>query len=59
VVFGGGFPLRVGGKVIGGLGISGGAVTEDEQIARHVLAAFDAYLKKNDRTAQYASFFNS
>lgn len=37
VIFGGGEPLRIGGNIIGGLGVSGG--TEDEDTA---LAAFGA-----------------
>lgn len=40
VIFGGGFPLQVAGKTVGGLGISGGSVEEDEAVAARVLAAF-------------------
>jgi ATP:cob(I)alamin adenosyltransferase len=42
VAFGGGFPLFVNGRLVGGIGISGGAVSEDEQIGRQVVAAFEA-----------------
>lgn len=37
VLFGGGFPLMVQGSVIGGIGISGGTVEEDEEVAKVVL----------------------
>jgi uncharacterized protein GlcG (DUF336 family) len=37
VLFGGGFPLKLKGQVVGGIGISGGSVEEDEQVARPVL----------------------
>lgn len=40
VLFGGGVPCRAGGAVIGAIGISGGTVDEDMQIARHALDGF-------------------
>jgi uncharacterized protein GlcG (DUF336 family) len=40
VIFGGGFPLLVKGKTVGGIGVSGGSVAEDEVIAHAVLEAF-------------------
>ncbi|MDR0623018.1 MAG: heme-binding protein [Treponema sp.] len=40
VIFGGGFPLRVKGKTLGGIGVSGGSVEEDEVVAQAVLTAF-------------------
>jgi uncharacterized protein GlcG (DUF336 family) len=42
VIFGGGFPLQAGGKTVGGIGVSGGSVSEDEEIARAALEAFGA-----------------
>jgi uncharacterized protein GlcG (DUF336 family) len=39
VVFGGGYPLRVDGQLIGGLGVSGGHYHQDMQVAE---AALDA-----------------
>jgi ATP:cob(I)alamin adenosyltransferase len=45
VVFGGGFPLFVNGRLVGGIGISGGTVPEDEQIGRQVLAEFEKLVK--------------
>ena len=38
VLFGGGFPYTVGGKVVGGVGISGGTVEQDMEIARWAMA---------------------
>jgi uncharacterized protein GlcG (DUF336 family) len=40
VIFGGGFPLVVNGKTVGGLGISGGSVAEDESVCDAVLEKF-------------------
>lgn len=40
VIFGGGFPLQIKGKTIGGIGVSGGSVDEDELVAQAVLTAF-------------------
>ena len=38
VVFGGGYPLKHNGEVIGGIGVSGGSVDEDMIIAKSALA---------------------
>lgn len=43
VIFGGGFPLARQDKTVGGIGISGGSVAEDEQIAHKVLEVFAQY----------------
>jgi uncharacterized protein GlcG (DUF336 family) len=40
VIFGGGFPLQTGGRTVGGIGVSGGSVAEDEEVARAVLDTF-------------------
>ncbi len=41
VLFGGGIPLRnESGKVVGSIGVSGGSVTQDEQVAQVGVAAF-------------------
>jgi uncharacterized protein GlcG (DUF336 family) len=40
VIFGGGFPLKIKNKTIGGIGVSGGSVMEDETVAHAVLDAF-------------------
>ena len=42
VVFGGGFPLKTGEKVIGGIGVSGGSVEQDMLCAKAGLAVFEA-----------------
>ncbi|MBC3797183.1 cob(I)yrinic acid a,c-diamide adenosyltransferase [Acetobacterium tundrae] len=39
VVFGGGYPLKYNGKIIGAIGVSGGTVDEDMTIAQAGLAA--------------------
>ena len=39
VVFGGGLPIRVGGDLIGGVGVSGASEEQDEACARAGLAA--------------------
>jgi ATP:cob(I)alamin adenosyltransferase len=46
VAFGGGFPLFFKGNLIGGIGISGGTVEQDEQIAHRVLAEFDVCMEE-------------
>jgi uncharacterized protein GlcG (DUF336 family) len=38
VFFGGGYPIRVDGSVIGGVGVSGGSESEDDLIACRALA---------------------
>ncbi|TKB09745.1 heme-binding protein [Desulforhopalus sp. IMCC35007] len=40
IIFGGGVPVKVDGKIIGGLGVSGGSVEEDMQCMNAGLAAF-------------------
>jgi uncharacterized protein GlcG (DUF336 family) len=40
VIFGGGFPLVSGGRTVGGLGVSGGSVEEDESVCEAVLGKF-------------------
>ena len=39
VVFGGGYPIKVGDQVIGAIGVSGGHYTQDMQVAEAGLAA--------------------
>jgi len=41
VLFGGGVPLRLGGRVAGAVGISGGSVDEDVQVAESVADALE------------------
>ncbi len=42
VVFGGGYPLKVGDKIIGAIGVSGGSVEEDMLVAQEALKVFEA-----------------
>jgi uncharacterized protein GlcG (DUF336 family) len=37
VVFGGGFPITVGGALVGGIGVSGGHYSEDADVAESAL----------------------
>lgn len=39
VTFGGGYPIRVGGSVVGAIGVSGGHYTQDMEVAEAGLAA--------------------
>jgi uncharacterized protein GlcG (DUF336 family) len=38
VIIGGGFPIEIGGKLVGGLGVSGGRYGEDMDVAQSALA---------------------
>ncbi len=33
VIFGGGYPITIGGAVVGGIGVSGGHYTQDQEVA--------------------------
>ena len=39
VVFGGGYPIKAGDEIIGGVGVSGGHYTQDMEVAKAGLAA--------------------
>jgi len=41
VVFGGGYPLKADGQMIGGIGVSGGHYTHDMQVAEAAVAAVE------------------
>ncbi|MEK4029988.1 cob(I)yrinic acid a,c-diamide adenosyltransferase [Pseudobacillus sp. FSL P4-0506] len=41
VTFGGGYPLKIGKQVVGGIGVSGGSVEEDMTIAVEALKVFN------------------
>ena len=41
ITFGGGIPLRVGGVIVGGLGVSGGTGEEDHALCLHGLSVFE------------------
>lgn len=40
VVFGGGIPLKIDGKIVGAVGVSGGAVPQDVQVAEAAVEHF-------------------
>ena len=42
IIFGGGFPITEGGKVVGAIGVSGGHYTQDMECAKAALAAIGA-----------------
>jgi uncharacterized protein GlcG (DUF336 family) len=42
VVFGGGYPIKIGGSVVGGIGVSGGHYSQDMEVARAGLSALDS-----------------
>ena len=39
VIFGGGYPIQVSGKIVGGIGVSGGHYTQDMDVAQAGLSA--------------------
>ena len=42
ILFGGGYPIQVGGQLIGGIGLSGGHYNQDQQCAEAGLASLEA-----------------
>ncbi len=42
IVFGGGYPIKLGGAVVGGIGVSGGHYTHDMEVAQAGLSALDS-----------------
>jgi len=41
VIFGGGYPVKIGGQVVGGIGVSGGHYKQDMEVAQAGLAALE------------------
>jgi uncharacterized protein GlcG (DUF336 family) len=41
VIFGGGYPIQVEGKVVGAIGASGGHYSQDMEVAQAGLAALE------------------
>ncbi|HKA50159.1 MAG TPA: heme-binding protein [Candidatus Dormibacteraeota bacterium] len=39
VIFGGGYPIKVGDRIVGGVGVSGGHYSQDMEVARAGLSA--------------------
>jgi len=42
IVFGGGYPIKIDGQIVGGIGVSGGHYTQDMEVAKAGLAAIGA-----------------
>jgi uncharacterized protein GlcG (DUF336 family) len=42
IVFGGGYPITIGGAVVGGIGVSGGHYSQDMEVAKAGLSAVPA-----------------
>ena len=42
VIFGGGYPITVDGRLVGGIGVSGGHYSEDQKVAEAGLVALGA-----------------
>jgi uncharacterized protein GlcG (DUF336 family) len=42
VVFGGGYPIKVGNSVVGAIGVSGGHYTQDMEVAKAGLAVLES-----------------
>jgi uncharacterized protein GlcG (DUF336 family) len=45
IIFGGGFPIVLGGEMVGAIGLSGGHYTQDMECARAALQAIGAEMK--------------
>ncbi|PMP87975.1 MAG: cobalamin adenosyltransferase [Caldisphaera sp.] len=41
IIFGGGFPIKINGKTVGGIGVSGGHYTEDMEVAESALKVIE------------------
>ncbi len=41
VVFGGGYPLKIDGQIVGGIGVSGGHYSQDMEVAQAALAVLE------------------
>jgi uncharacterized protein GlcG (DUF336 family) len=42
IMFGGGYPIKLGGVVVGGIGVSGGHYSHDMEVAQAGLSALDS-----------------
>lgn len=41
IIFGGGYPIKKGDAIVGGIGVSGGHYSQDQECAEAALAAFE------------------
>lgn len=48
VIFGGGDPLRVGDRIIGGIGVSGGTEEQDTALSAYGKTVFESIIKRKD-----------
>ncbi|HEY8558999.1 MAG TPA: heme-binding protein [Pyrinomonadaceae bacterium] len=46
IIFGGGIPLQRGARIVGAIGVSGGTVPQDIEVAEAGVAAFDNTIEK-------------
>ena len=46
IIFGGGIPLQAGTRIIGAIGVSGGSVAQDIEVAEAGVAAFKEQTQK-------------
>ena len=46
MIFAGGVPLKIGGEVVGGVGVSGGMGKQDQAVAEAAASAFESLAKK-------------
>ena len=51
VIFGGGDPLEIDGKIVGGLGVSGGSEEQDSLLSAYGAEVFKEIIKQKGRTA--------
>jgi uncharacterized protein GlcG (DUF336 family) len=47
VTFGGGYPIKIGDELIGGIGVSGGHYSHDMQVCQAALAVLEIFVSKN------------
>lgn len=48
VIFGGGDPLKVGDRIIGGIGVSGGTEEQDTALSAYGKTVFESIIKRKD-----------
>ena len=49
VIFGGGDPLKIGDKIVGGLGVSGGTEEQDTYLSSYGASVFEDIIKKSGK----------
>ena len=56
VLFGGGLPLRIDGQVVGAIGVSGGSVEQDMQVAQPAVTALKEIAGWKDKLALFCDW---